>query len=409
MNYQIPFLRIIAAAVFFAWSFRGEFLKAISIPTLILVAVWGAWVTFSEELPWGFSWIIAVLYGLSFSFLAVTCHRLVLVSSADIFKPFQAKSGYRELRFLGWLIAIYVIKALVVFIIWKIAQDAGGHVFGAGNDGLTYWVKQLLSIPGLYVLARLSLALPATALDQRVGLRWSWVWTRGNGWRIFVVVGLFPWLMDMVLDLVSREGATVVEQVALFILAYVGIAIEVVALSLTYRELAAHYATTTQPASGEIPPPPTDATLNAFHELPQDARSRKPSAWVTVVAGLLVAYLLLGGLLAYTSDCSSQELSNAASPDGAYKAELVKRTCQKGSQEQGLVLDINRTASPREMYSYPLSQTVPQDVELVWATDRSLTVKYAGALDTAASLMMLDDIQLVFEKKLEQSKGSALP
>ena len=237
VNRQLPFLKIIAAAVYFVWSYRAEFLKAISVPMLILVVVWGVWLTFTKELPLFVSWLFALLFGLSFSFLAVTCHRLVLVSSGDRFKPYQARWGFRELRFMGWLIAIYVIKALVVLIILRIILDAGGKLVGMGDGELSYWSKQLLAIPGLYVLARLSLTLPATAIDRRVGLKWSWVNTRGNGWRIFVVVGLFPLLMELLFDLVAREGATVVEQGVLFILVYITIAIEVIALSLTYREL----------------------------------------------------------------------------------------------------------------------------------------------------------------------------
>ncbi len=399
MNYRLPFLRVIAAAVFFAWSYRAEFLRAISIPTLILVAVWGAWVSFSKELPWAFSWVIALLYGLSFSFFAVTCHRLVLTGRAERFKPLREKPGYRELGFLGWLIAIYVIEALLALIIWKIAQDAAGRLFGAGDAGLADWGKQLASIPGLYVLGRLSLVLPATALDRRGGLRWAWDRTRGNGWRIFVVVGLFPWFMSTVFDLVSREGATVVEQVVLFMLAYVGIAIEVIALSLTYRELATHYAGIEQPASRETPTASNDAALDAFNELPRDARSGKWAVWGKVAVGLLLAYLLMGTLLSYVSDCDSEVISSAESPSATYKAELVSRTCKKSDPEQGLVLQIVKTGTPKQIHSYPLSRMALGNAEVIWSTDRSLTVRYAGSLDAATSPPVLDGIQLVFEKK----------
>lgn len=372
-------------------------MKAISIPTLILVVVWGTWVTYSKEISWGLSWGIVVLYGLSFSFFAVTCHRLVLMGSAERFKPFSAIPGYRELRFVGWLIAIYVIKALLAALTWKIVQDAGGRLV-AGGGGLADWGKQLVSIPSLYVLARLSLTLPATAIDRRGGLLWSWARTRGNGWRIFVVVGLFPWFMDTVLDLVSREGATVVEQVVLFIMACVVIAIEVVALSLTYRDLAAHYAGDAQPAS-EILPSPSKTAQDSFHELPKDAMSRKFGVGVKIAGGLLLAYLLIGTLLSHAVDCHSELISRAVSPGGTYKAELLKRACKKSSQEQGLVLDIAKTASPNEIYSYPLARTAPGDVEVVWSTDRSLMVKYAGSLDAGPLPPMLDGIQLVLEKK----------
>lgn len=392
MNQSLPFLRIIAAAIFFAWSYRAEFLRAISIPLLALAVVWGAWITFTEKLPWGFAWGIALLYGLSFSFLAVTCHRLVLADPAERFKPLAAKPGYREIKFLGWLIVIYLIKALVVVILLNVFQDAVGRWFVQDGTGVSGWGKQLLSVPGLYVLARLSLILPATAIDQRAGLRWSWSRTRGNGWRIFVVVGLFPWLMEEVFDLVVREEASAVEQAVWFILAYVVIAIELAALSLTYRELVMRDAEAAD--EGNVP------TGIAAVDVPEGAVSRNRMVWILVAVGLFLAYLLLGAWPSHTSDCNNTALGSASSPSGTYKASLVSRTCKKGSLEQGLVLEIVKTIQPNQIYDYPLSHAIPAGVEVAWNSDRSLIVKYKGSFDASSSPpVLLDGVRLVLEPK----------
>jgi hypothetical protein len=144
--------------------------------------------------------------------------------------------------------------------------------------------------------------------------------------------------MGMVFDLVSREGATVAEQVVLFMLAYVGIAIEVIALSLTYRELATHYTGIEQPASGEMPTGFNDAALDAFNELPGDARSRKWAVWGKVAVGLLLAYLLLGTLLSYVSDCDSEVIRSAESalPNRStvirFRAWLLETSRSPGAQ-----------------------------------------------------------------------------
>lgn len=43
LNYKLPFLNVIAASVYFAWTNKAEFLKAIFVPTLALVVVGGIW------------------------------------------------------------------------------------------------------------------------------------------------------------------------------------------------------------------------------------------------------------------------------------------------------------------------------------------------------------------------------
>ena len=56
----------------------------------------------------------------------------------------------------------------------------------AGN--LDEWLLPVLFLLALYVLARLSLVLPRTAIDQRPTLQGSWRLSRSNGWRLAVVL-----------------------------------------------------------------------------------------------------------------------------------------------------------------------------------------------------------------------------
>lgn len=404
MNYKLPFLKIIAAAVFFAWINKVEFLRAISVPTLALVVIWGVWLNYSAMFPLFFPWIILLGYGLSFSFLAVACHRLVLIGDVDRYKSLNAKPGYRELRFLAWVIAIYAIKSLLEFITRIPLHFASVGVLAEDSGRLSDWVKQITAIPALYVLARLSLAFPAAAIDKSSSLRWSWLRTQGNGWRMFAVVGLFPWLMGMAISFMWREEATVLEQVALSILTYVGLSIEIVALSFTYKELAKHYEANEQFTSGETKPTLSYAAQDSFHDLARDGKGDKSYLAVKVALGFVLCYLLIGALGSHFVDCNSELIGRAASPGGWYQAELLNRTC-KGNKEQGLVLDIVKTTSPKTIYSYPLSKAVSSEVDLVWTSDKSLTVRYAGSLDLADTPTMIDDIQIVFESKSGAERG----
>lgn len=399
MNYKLPFLRIIAAAMLFAWTNRAKFINAISLPTLTMVIVWGVWLYFSDGISSFFSWIILLCYGLSFSFLAVTCHRLILIGDAERYNSYHAKPGYRELRFLAWLIVIFVIKSVLEFVTQIFVQYVSGGIFAEGGGSIPYWIMHISSIPALYVLARLSLAFPATAIDMRSSLRWSWARTQGNGWRIFVVVCLFPWFISMVLWFVWREEATLMEQVVLSILAYVGLAIEVVALSFTYKELVKHYSISELPVSGEIMPLLTDASQDAFHDMPQNDKSRKFDVGVKVAVGMVLFYMLIGSLISQVADCSSELITGAISPGGTYKAEIFNRTC-KDIKNQGVIVSITKITSPKKIYSATLTKTISKEIDFAWTSDKSLTVRHAGSLDSADMPSLIDEVQILYEKNM---------
>ena len=69
--------------------------------------------------------------------------------------------------------------------------------------------------------------------------------SRRNGWRLAIVVGVLPWCLQQLTDLMYRNGASSMEFAILVVLAAALVIVEVVALSLSYWEL-------TSPA-----PPPT--------------------------------------------------------------------------------------------------------------------------------------------------------
>ncbi len=103
------------------------------------------------------------------------------------------------------------------------------------------WATQLpiyiATIPSAYVLGRLSPVFPATAIDQNESLKSAWDMTRGNGWRMLIVVGLLPWIIGVATSLLLRTGASIIEVTVITVLTYLLLVVEVVALSLAYKEL----------------------------------------------------------------------------------------------------------------------------------------------------------------------------
>jgi uncharacterized membrane protein YfcA len=101
------------------------------------------------------------------------------------------------------------------------------------------WATAIGSIPGGYVAARLSLVLPATALDRTVTLRWSWGQTSSNGWRLFVVIGVLPWILSSLISWLYRENASIPEVAVILALSVLLMVMEIAAVSLSYSELSA--------------------------------------------------------------------------------------------------------------------------------------------------------------------------
>lgn len=138
----------------------------------------------------------------------------------------------REFRFLWFVVGIYMVVSLLT----TIAVIVVANLYKLVSDFQLLWI--IVTIPAYYVTARLSLVFPATAIDEKATLKWSWQKTRNNGWRMFVVVGVFPWMLSFLVGLIWRENATLPEVVMLYIAGYFLVVIEVSALSLSYKELA---------------------------------------------------------------------------------------------------------------------------------------------------------------------------
>jgi len=54
------------------------------------------------------------------------------------------------------------------------------------------WFTSLAYIPVLYVVGRISLVFPSTAVDHNMSMRWSWQVTKDNGFLMFIIVGAMP-------------------------------------------------------------------------------------------------------------------------------------------------------------------------------------------------------------------------
>lgn len=223
--------RVLRETILIPVQHLREFAVALVLPALLIVVLFLGW-NFAVGIPNGVLWTLYVFYGAAFTALAVACHRLVLLGPTPATLAPKLQWGWRETRFLGWvsaLAAIFVAVRLVsLFVVANVPNVASGWLKAA--DYLSF-------VLGTYVLARLSLVLPATAVEEKTNLKEAWTQSAGNGWRLALVIGAFPWMMDYGVGLMYRESATVPEVVLLVILSVIVSVLGVIALSLSYQDL----------------------------------------------------------------------------------------------------------------------------------------------------------------------------
>ncbi len=226
------------------WNEKALYTRALAPPVLALVSTWSIWALVKPEqsIP---NYLFYFLYSAAFAYFAVTCHRLILV----VDKTQSSYNTIRVLKFIKWLIIIYGISFILEMVLLTIiinffpdteaidVSKAGITAQGGNLTENTNLIRDLLYLPLMYLVGRFSLILPATAVDLRASLKWSWSATRNNGLNILCVVGLLPWLLFVLLSFVQRDNSTIVEQTIIALLTYMVTAISIFALSLTYKAL----------------------------------------------------------------------------------------------------------------------------------------------------------------------------
>jgi len=242
--YKLPIKQILLDAFLVPWNEKSHFIGALTPPIFILVCTWSIWAATKPESQI-FNYLYYLLYLSAFSYFAVTCHRLILIKN-------NAQGFYNTVRiiyFLKWLIIIYGISFVLEMISLTIiinlmpgietkelteeAIKKHGEIISKNTET----IRDLLYLPLMYLVGRLSLIFPATALDLKASIKWSWKATRNNGLNILCVVGLLPWFLYILLSYMQRDNPTIFEQALLALLTYLVAAISIFALSLTYKAL----------------------------------------------------------------------------------------------------------------------------------------------------------------------------
>lgn len=238
--YKLPVLNIIFEAFWYPWKYKYQMFNALALPVALVVIISAVW----SELGAGIQIINGLLYPLYFlsvSFFTISCHRFILIESGN-----KISQSYffilKRIIVFGLLgVLVYFLAGIPFWIILTIAMNtlsdaalvSSSHNFTSDSFS---WVKLFLMLPFGYLVGRFSLILPATAIDVRTNIMWSWQATKNNGIRMLILIGVVPWITTMLFDLLWRENGAMFEYVFISILGYLAVAVEVFILSIAYRE-----------------------------------------------------------------------------------------------------------------------------------------------------------------------------
>jgi hypothetical protein len=256
----------------FLWTNRLDLIRMIAAPVLALailhVALSSVFKDYATSQESGisvlqfFALVVAIaLPTVFYVMFAVAWHRRCLRPEEQTTILAALKWDRRKTQFLLRFILISVISvvaALPVLIVSSIVGGAGGLGMGASGAGgpttatlIVQLVKLVTIFAVMLVQVRLSLLLPATALDQKLTLLEAWAIGQGNSWRLLAVLllSVAP-AMVIVLLVGSAIGAIshatglgglltyrFIAQLALDFASYIVVAASVSALSMSYRAL----------------------------------------------------------------------------------------------------------------------------------------------------------------------------
>jgi hypothetical protein len=246
---KLSISKVIINVFYIPWLNRRFYSLVLAAPILLLVCIWSVWVVLSPAYQ-AVNYLIYFFYLVSFSYLAITCHKLILVEKASLANAIKTNPG-SLLRFLLLMGAVYLTDIIIHAVILNLYVFIFDHVLYSGISGealkernmpdrVDIEVVQYISyLPAMYIMSRLCLVFPAIALGFTTGFKWSWNATRENHLHIFFIVALFPYALKLILYLLYRQNVTIIEQALIALLTYITAVLGVFAVSLTYKELHA--------------------------------------------------------------------------------------------------------------------------------------------------------------------------
>ena len=165
----------------------------------------------------------------------VKCHRLFLLNeSPGSFKEALLwDKRNTTFMFTSFALALGLSIILVPILLFTLSM---GHFTEGNSDRYLFYI---FVIPFGYFFSRLSLVLPAIAIDEQNDFKRAWLISKGNGWKLFFLILGIPLTTSFIIESINNE-----QILFKFISALLGILvliIEIIILSNSYKILNKFY------------------------------------------------------------------------------------------------------------------------------------------------------------------------
>lgn len=157
-----------------------------------------------DQTPVGLSVVAGLLSGIVGAVLAVSCHRIVLRSAAELGNPWGL---YLDRRVGDYLVALIVITLLFAVMLFALATLPMLMLQAAPVLAVPLLVPAFL-IPA-WIMGRYTLVLPARAIGEPASLDEVWSWSRGRSVRVVLASFLPAFAISLALipvELLMRHG-----------------------------------------------------------------------------------------------------------------------------------------------------------------------------------------------------------
>lgn len=224
------------------WERRAAFFRALALPLAFLVATESLFVWLAVTPTWGFASSLTVLIALRLFlgvWVAVIAHRLVLLHSSNTVQRWFPAWTMRETKFAATGAMVMLICIFAGAVTYSICLAIDGRPGArSGWFDVTDWTSVVAMFAGTLLFTRYCLLFPEIAVSGRVDFALARSRARGQVINLFAIVGLFPFLLALLLSRMNSDdipGLMVAVSSALVALTMV---VEVVALSLSYQRIA---------------------------------------------------------------------------------------------------------------------------------------------------------------------------
>ena len=203
------------------------FLCALTLPTMALTVF--ATIDYAGSSGWQIVALHLTFYATA-TLYAVTSHRIALYGSDSVPNRWGLYWTKRETIYFAVAAAIFIVPGYL--ITWPMFTNLPLGQYIAVQA--TVWLSLA------YVVARLSIALPAIAIDDATSITTAWNLSRHNGWRLTIALSI-PILLIAGLGFVyERLVPPSSHPIGVFLTSFAFVlvdAITITALSVAYREL----------------------------------------------------------------------------------------------------------------------------------------------------------------------------